>query len=351
MLWTEPSKLLPIELEQSRDEGKAIEPFKQRINTLINNKNLFPMAREKAAEAIFSEMQALPTTEAYPYEEPNDFQHIVTTTHTPSNAAIQRTKILGGLLGKCVGCLLGKPIEGWTRHKINTFLNDTNNHPIQQYTHPNTAKGMPEDDDINYVLIQFMLIKTHGVHFTSQQAAKLAWTDARISHVNNGIYGAMWVAAMIALTSDHTIGTTLLNNALKFTPNTSRFYQAIAQVLEWFDKKMNDADAIDRIHTLYSEKNIHHWCHVIPNAMIVTVALLWGNNDFNHTLHIAITAGFDTDCNAATVGSILGYTNGCDAIPRHWTLTLNDTIHASVVGMNTVCISELAQRAALLVKN
>ena len=49
---------------------------------------------------------------------------------------------------------------------------------------------------------------------------------------------------------------------------------------------------------------------------------------------------FDTDCNGATVGSILGMANGIESIPDYWTKPINDTLHTSIFGIGTVKISD-----------
>ena len=55
---------------------------------------------------------------------------------------------------------------------------------------------------------------------------------------------------------------------------------------------------------------------------------------------MAVETGFDTDCNGATVGSILGMANGIQSIPKYWTKPINDTLHTSIFGVDTVKILE-----------
>jgi ADP-ribosylglycohydrolase len=66
---------------------------------------------------------------------------------------------------------------------------------------------------------------------------------------------------------------------------------------------------------------------------------------------MAVQAGFDTDCNGATVGSILGMRQGPAGIDSSWTDCLNDTLHTSLAGRNVVKISEIARQTTKLCKS
>ena len=94
------------------------------------------------------------------------------------------------------------------------------------------------------------------------------------------------------------------------------------------------------IHNQYDEYTEHGWCHTIPNAMIVVASLLYGKSDYGKSICMAVETGFDTDCNGATVGSILGMANGIQSIPKYWSEPINDTLHTSIFGVDTVKISD-----------
>ena len=86
--------------------------------------------------------------------------------------------------------------------------------------------------------------------------------------------------------------------------------------------------------------------------MIVTTALLYGQGDLEKTITIAVSAGFDTDCNAATAGSLVGLLRGANALHSEsplWLTPLNNHLRSSVTGHQKFAISTLAQRTADLV--
>jgi ADP-ribosylglycohydrolase len=87
-----------------------------------------------------------------------------------------------------------------------------------------------------------------------------------------------------------------------------------------------------------------HAGHTINNAAYVVNALLASAGDYTRGITVAVMQGHDTDCNGATVGSILGVRSGARRLPASWIDPLNDTLETSLRGFTRVPISELARR-------
>jgi hypothetical protein len=90
------------------------------------------------------------------------------------------------------------------------------------------------------------------------------------------------------------------------------------------------------------------WVHAINNACVVTAALLWSDGDWTRAVSLAVQAGWDTDSNGATVGSIMGASLGPGAIPRRFSEPLRDSVRPGLFGAGPTHISELAARTASL---
>lgn len=181
-------------------------------------------------------------------------------------------------------------------------------------------------------------------------AAEFAWRDACISHVKNGIYGEMWVAAMLAAAYVTDDVEQVISAGLDEVPARSRLHSAVSGVLDRYRNGATYEEAILRLYAEWREDHAHHWCHTISNAIVVAIALLWGERDFTRTLGYAVMPGFDTDCNGATAGSILGLILGAKALPEKWTAPLNDTLETGVAGYHHVRISDMAKETVALMR-
>ncbi len=170
-------------------------------------------------------------------------------------------------------------------------------------------------------------------------AAEMAWRDGCISHVKNGIYGEMFIAAMLSVAAVNVNIRDIILGGLAQIPHTCRLYEAVMSVLAGFENGVSREVCIRSIHEKYDEHTSHGWCHTIPNAMIVVATLLYGGGDYSKSICMAVQAAFDTDCNAATVGSILGMAYGSAIIDDYWKAPINGKIHTSIFGVGTVTIS------------
>ena len=178
----------------------------------------------------------------------------------------------------------------------------------------------------------------------AQTAADMAWRDASISHIKNGIYGEMFVAAALASAAVTDSVKDAIYGGLAEIPQTSRFYKYITDVIAKYDAGESAEDVFAFIHETYDEHTDHGWCHTIPNAMIVVASLLFGGGDYGKSVCLAVQTGFDTDCNGATVGSIFGMLHGAGAIPSEWTEPLKDRLETSITGMATVTFDDLVKK-------
>ena len=177
-----------------------------------------------------------------------------------------------------------------------------------------------------------------------ETAADMAWRDASISHTKNGIYGEMFVAAMIAASAVTDDIKEIIAAGLGQIPQRCRLTERIMLAIEWFDSGMSVDEAIFMIHELYDEYNPHHWCSVIVNAMIVVLALLYGKGDFSDSICLAVRFAFDTDCNGASVGSVVGMINGGKKVPSRWYEPFNETLSTGIAGYNFVRIPDMAKK-------
>ncbi len=101
-------------------------------------------------------------------------------------------------------------------------------------------------------------------------AAEMAFRDACISHIKNGLYGEMFVAAMLAVAATTNNLEEIIFVGLAQIPSTSRLYEGVTSIVNNFKLDKTQKECFDRIHEKYDEYTDYDWCHTIPNAMIVT---------------------------------------------------------------------------------
>jgi hypothetical protein len=419
--------------EEGRDLSSAAEEFEHVLALDLND-----LSNQPAAQALLDRTIVLPIRGDFAFQEPSDLEGIraARPAAPPRLPALSLTdadledRVYGAWTGRCVGCLLGKPVEGWRRDRMWGYLKDLGRWPLsdffrydiatpevrEKYSLRDASSGvkfvdfvdaMPEDDDTNYTTTGLAILKRHGPDFTPadvanfwlsdipilhtctaervayrnfcllvpppasasfrnpyrewigaqiradfwgyaapgnpELAAEFAWRDACVSHVKNGIYGEMWVAAMTAAAFVTQDIPTIIHAGLAQIPAKCRLADAIESVLEWHEIEIDYDTASYRVHELWKEERAHDWCHTISNAMIVAIGLLWGEHDYAKSICRAVQCCFDTDCNGATVGSILGILHGRKALPAKWTDVINDTLHTGVTGYHTVKLSDITR--------
>lgn len=273
--------------------------------------------------------------------------------------------------------------------------------------------GMPEDDDLNFPILALDLLEQHGAQLTTDDvaqawlaslpagrvftaeraayrnildarpvpetathlnpfrewigaliradvhgwahpgdvraAARSAWTDARLSHTRNGIYGETWVAALCAASIVADRPDQVLDAADAVVPPASRLAAAVRLGRETgralASGAFTTADALDALHAEFAGM---HWVHTLNNAALIACAVQAHGTDFGSAIALAVAGGWDTDSAGATVGSIVGGLIGAEAIDVAWTAPLRDSIATSMPGGAERSIRELAERTLRL---
>ena len=145
-------------------------------------------------------------------------------------------------------------------------------------------------------------------------AADLARRAASVSHDGEAIYGAQALAAMEAQAFVEPNLNRLLDVATSLIPRDSLIYRLIADLRDWREKTPDWREARKFIVQHYGYDRYGGNCHMVPNHALILLGLLYGDDDFQKTLMITNTAGWDTDCNSGNVGCLMGIKNGLRGI-------------------------------------
>jgi len=141
-------------------------------------------------------------------------------------------------------------------------------------------------------------------------AADLARRAASVSHDGEAIYGAQVVAAMEAQAFVESDINKLIDTAVGLIPKQSLIYRLISDIREWHAKEPDWRKTREQIAAHYGYDKYGGNCHMVPNHALIIHALLHGEDDFQKSLMIVNTCGWDTDCNSGNVGCLLGIKNG-----------------------------------------
>jgi ADP-ribosylglycohydrolase len=145
-------------------------------------------------------------------------------------------------------------------------------------------------------------------------AAEFARRAGSVSHDGEAIYGAQVIAAMEAQAFVESDINKLIDVGVSFIPKDSIIYRMIDDIREWHAELPDWHDTRDHIVANYGYDKYGGNCHMVPNHGLIIYSLLYGDNDFQKSLMIVNTSGWDTDCNSGNVGCILGIKNGLAGI-------------------------------------
>lgn len=134
---------LAVERQQLQDEGRDIGSLAAEFDALADlDIERDPVAQARV-NALLDLAQSLPLRADYPFHEPSDLEGIqAARPDGPRTLPLKLDdetlddRVLGAWLGRCAGCLLGKPVEGWHSGRLWGYLRDLGSIPWQDICGP-----------------------------------------------------------------------------------------------------------------------------------------------------------------------------------------------------------------------
>ncbi|WP_405446742.1 ADP-ribosylglycohydrolase family protein [Streptomyces achromogenes] len=254
--------------------------------------------------------------------------------------------------------------------------------------------GMPADDDLDHPLLNLLLLRRHGRHFGTDDVARLwldelppgrtataervayrnllcgiepphtarhrnpfrewtgalvradphGWThpgdpagaarqayrDAVLTHTANGVYAAMFTAAVIATAAPGTHDVhACLRAGHAVIPPRSRLAAAVDHAVRLARTTEDFEDVVDELQARYAAT--HPRAHAVPNTALIAAALTHADGDFAGSICRAVSGGWAADSAGATAGSVAGLLAGTpDALPERWRAPLKNRLASTL---------------------
>ncbi len=141
-------------------------------------------------------------------------------------------------------------------------------------------------------------------------AADLARRAGSVSHDGEALHAAAVIAAMESQAYLETDINALLETGLSVIPNDCLIANLIRDLRAWHAVLPDWREARQKLEQHYGYEQFGGDVHVIPNHGLIILALLYGAGDFQQSMMIVNTSGWDTDCNAGNLACLLGIRGG-----------------------------------------
>jgi len=166
--------------------------------------------------------------------------------------------------------------------------------------------------------------------YDPELAVPLARKAASVTHDANGLEGAAFVAAAIVYAYSEKDIYTVINKALKHLDHDMKYRKVCRDIIRFYHENPDNwHDCLNYIFANYGYDKYPGVCHIIPNTALMIMAMCYGAGDFSKTMCMLVQSGWDTDCTAGNVGSIMGALVGLKGIETKWITPINDVLNAS----------------------
>ncbi len=124
-----------LELQQLREEGREVsDAVTEQLQRLKADGTV------RQIEEFYEHIAALPMSPSFAHVEPDSLADIEAERPAGAGAgrrsvpeAEVRSRIRGGFLGRCIGTLVGTPLQGWTAGAIEKYLLAAGTYPLNGY--------------------------------------------------------------------------------------------------------------------------------------------------------------------------------------------------------------------------
>lgn len=163
-----------------------------------------------------------------------------------------------------------------------------------------------------------------------KKAMEEAQIAASISYDGEALIGAKFISGCIAAAINFDRIENLILEVLDYLDQESLYVKTMRKVYDFYVRNPKDYNlAYEYVYKNYGYDKFEGACHIIPNACIVLIGLLYSQNDFNKAVEITTACGWDTDSNAGVVGTIMGVLKGLEGIDWKYRESINDIVIGS----------------------
>ncbi|HZP84664.1 MAG TPA: ADP-ribosylglycohydrolase family protein, partial [Chthonomonadaceae bacterium] len=156
-----------------------------------------------------------------------------------------------------------------------------------------------------------------------QVAAAYAYHDAKLDHSEDGLWAAMFLAALDSAAFFLTDPLTLVTIGLAMIPRTCRTARAIKTALAAAQRA---APWLEARESIQHEVGHPNFTDVAQNLGFFTVGLFYGMGDFGGSLCAAVNCGYDAEIVGGALGGTLGILRGGSGLPANWTRPIGDIV-------------------------
>jgi len=172
-------------------------------------------------------------------------------------------------------------------------------------------------------------------------AADLARRDASLSHRGDGVEAAAFVAALAGAIPASKGLDEALDVASRQIPRES----GVVEAVDFGRSLVGVESAVEQLHERYAGLPA---IHALNNLALVVWALLSHDDDYSAAVGEAVAAGWDTDCNGATVGGLWGLSGR--PIPEQWTAPWQGRVAVALAGVGELRLDDLVARTVAVAK-